>query len=153
MPRHPPCALSSLIYQRLSIACAVAAPTHEGSTYAAQMLASTVQFSRYGRCRAVIRACRLEVSEQFAGRTAPVAEVTRRAASRVAVRPECPEPSGPNSVPRRFPLPTFHSAEAVVLVRQGGRAPNRECSTHELPGGTIAHRGLLDTAFAAPAAP
>ncbi len=36
MPRHPPCALSSLSFQNHKIAT--------------KMLASTMQFSRYGRC-------------------------------------------------------------------------------------------------------
>jgi len=92
------------------------------------MLASTVQFSRYGRCPPSTAGWR--------GRFGPI-EVNSHAAV----------PSGPNSV---LGLQTPHSR---VPSRRGGRTngreltrgPNNQCSTNELATpGTDARAAALD---------
>jgi hypothetical protein len=109
VPRHPPCALTNL-----------------ANTY--EMLASTVQFSRYGRSRPC---------HALAGRYS-------RSWSRGSL---AAVPSGPNSV---LGQRTPHSR---VPSRRGGctngreltRGPNNQCSTSELATpGTDARAAALD---------
>ena len=109
VPRHPPCALTNL-----------------ANTY--EMLASTVQFSRYGRSRPC---------HALAGRYS-------RSWSRGSL---AAVPSGPNSV---LGQRTPHSR---VPSRRGGRTngreltrgPNNQCSTSELATpGTDARAAALD---------
>jgi hypothetical protein len=109
VPRHPPCALTNL-----------------ANTY--EMLASTVQFSRYGRSRPC-----------HALRRAPQPVLVEGALAAV--------PSGPNSV---LGQRTPHSR---VPSRRGGRTnereltrgPNNQCSTSELATpGTDARATALD---------
>ena len=113
MPRHPPCALNNL---------------------ATKMLASTVQFSKYGQDHAVeptaypeparSRACGRPV------RRRPVNSLT----SRDTHNNQALVPSGPNSVPRSQPqtdhdVPRFHQGSSTCPT---GPRPTTRCqrSTH-----------------------
>src|SRR3954452_4650886 len=100
MPRHPPCALSSLSFLR----------THKIAT---KMLASTMQFSRYGRCQP--GASRTRIGGPFDGGLA-----------QGAAAPTALDPSGPNSVPdihrarsSCFPLQPAHDAQPGCTCRTG----------------------------------
>ena len=101
VPRHPPCALTNL---------------------ATKMLASTVQFSRYGRALDVWPV----VYRKDSGRAT-------KTSTRSEAVTQAPSPSGPNSVPRRLP----QDRSALLLPRQlywrSGRrsAPTGQCSTLE----------------------
>jgi hypothetical protein len=79
MPRHPPCALSSLSFLDIFIAT--------------KMLASTMQFSRYGRHRVSLVAYPPAIETASAGRSTMDSARGERAAR---------DPSGPNSVLERF---------------------------------------------------
>jgi hypothetical protein len=88
MPRHPPCALSSLT-------------NHYRHTSKKKMLASTVQFSRYGRAKA---------ARPLAGGPAP-GRSRRPQASRPSRRKNGrPCPQTPNSVLTRLPREEARSA-------------------------------------------
>jgi hypothetical protein len=148
VPRHPPCALSSLIYQRLSIARAF--------TRKAQMLASTVQFSRYGRSRRQIP--HTGSSERAVrGRTVPTERSTTGRQPMISCAARCPEPSGPNSVPGRVPLlhgPLRRRTDSCTGVsRKGARLianvpPMSDCQWDERPPHSSGRRSR-----AAPGAP
>lgn len=114
VPRHPPCALHNL---------------------ATKMLASTVQFSRYGRTQPTPP--RLPAhSRRFATRVGPIEDIKLSS-----------DPSGPNSVPTipnclMLPVPAAHPHKEDETTQQRASAvldttthiENRtsQCSTHEL---------------------
>jgi hypothetical protein len=121
VPRHPPCALTNLATKYL-------------------MLASTVQFSRYGRESILAR--RVPAGQQAVRRricpTPPRGAVRSREHGRRVgspkVRQRSPGPSGPNSVPKqtiRVPVP-FLLHECSCTGRRGrGGLPTGQCSTLE----------------------
>jgi hypothetical protein len=119
VPRHPPCALNNLDHKDL-------------------MLASTVQFSSDGRCQFGLIAYQIHLAVRC--------ELVPTCPE--GLSPRCgplPDPSGPNSVPKHRPLPTFRSTpRGTVLGRPEGPVPTSRCSTHELnPRETYVHDGAL----------
>jgi hypothetical protein len=111
VPRHPPCALNNL-------------------TTKIWMLASTVQFSSYGRDSAPFAgAC------SHRGASGSSSGSARNRPEPVRVE-HAPVPSGPNSVPRPPPrlLPFRTGRRPDVLGREmRGERPTDRCSTHEQP--------------------
>ena len=106
MPRHPPCALNNL-------------------PQILKMLASTVQFSTFGRNPPLAAACPRSAREVRRGRARPGSKDP-------GPRKRSPVPSGPNSVPGRF------NPVNPVPLRQAGCTDDRRSirspcqrSTHE----------------------
>jgi hypothetical protein len=118
VPRHPPCALNNL-----------------ANTYV--MLASTVQFSRYGRSR---------LSRALAGRSSrsePRGPSGRSLRTQQRARPANP------SLPRSIP------PGGRTNGRELTRGPNNQCSTSELatPGTDAREAALDETPRGSPGAP
>ncbi len=81
------------------------------------MLASTVQFSRYGRELRSSPRCLLDVVEQFIRATGPrpKARLPQKRAGPAVLKVRLPVPSGPNSVSgHRRPITAFHSPEGCT---------------------------------------
>ena len=128
VPRHPPCALNNL---------------------ATKMLASTVQFSRYGRDQILVRRVPGSFSLAPVVRRSICPSSTRRRrcnvhrapARRIRVKQAFPpDPSGPNSVPRQTVQSVsrscchdmvMHIVIAAVLARRPFGLPTGQCSTLE----------------------
>ena len=110
MPRHPPCALINL-------------------TTKIWMLASTVQFSRYGRFLSMIAACPHEADRSTVNRP---------------VRFGHPIPQDPTAcLICASTFEPFHSAHGGCTRSSGFRSHPYQCSTHELyPLGAFDRGGL-----------
>jgi len=97
------------------------------------MLASTVQFSSYGR-RPSQTGAYPDYSERFDRRRTPQ---TPAKGAREGSRRKTPVPSGPNSVPGR-PTPRTPASTPTpqgsqqYYQRREARRPTSRCSTHEL---------------------
>ena len=131
VPRHPPCALKNL---------------------ATKMLASTVQFSKYGRYRLEPTACpHLSPGRGRSVRTGPCPrrsptpspEGKRKGLIDRSERLPLPAsgPSGPNSAPSELtlhhPVPADpHEVSSCTKDFRSGRSPTSQCSTLEPHRGT-----------------
>jgi hypothetical protein len=112
VPRHPPCALTNL------------------TTKIYWMLASTMQFSSYGRDRDPFSDAYSSNDERFNRKVGPLGrESTSQATER-----RLPVPSGPNSVPGR---PDYSQKVPSARVRRTdlrrSERPTSRCSTLEQP--------------------
>src|SRR3954453_23406501 len=134
VPRHPPCALTNL---------------------ATKMLASTVQFSSYGRSRSPPTAC-APVSVVRRGPVLPRRSPRSRGIEGSCHRGQCalqrvrPDPSGPNSaLGPPPPQGAFRSHRQAGCTRSASRArrPTGQCSTLEPHRGTNVLAWVLDEIF------